>query len=133
MKSPIISVVFVPSRPYFLRSWRNLNFCGQERNYVIEHIQLFRERLSEKVHARIRKVIEGGFEFTVLQRNLKDGTRGHRHIFVSAKEKEQLKIRQLQCQEQRIDHIPYYFSGLLHAHFSENHSRNGGISCHRMS
>ena len=31
-------------------------------------IQLFRERLSEKVHATIPKGIVGGFEFTVLQR-----------------------------------------------------------------
>ena len=29
-------------------------------------IQLFRERLSEKVHATILKGIVGGFEFTVL-------------------------------------------------------------------
>ena len=31
--------------------------------------QLFRERLSEKVHATIPKGIVGGFGFTVLQRN----------------------------------------------------------------
>ena len=30
------------------------------------------ERLSEKVHATILKGIVGGFEFTVLQRNLKE-------------------------------------------------------------
>ena len=35
-------------------------------------IQLFRERLSEKVHATIPKGIVGGFEFTFLQRNLKE-------------------------------------------------------------
>ena len=35
-------------------------------------IQLFRERLSEKVHATISKGIVGGFEFTILQRNLKE-------------------------------------------------------------
>ena len=35
-------------------------------------IQLFRERLSEKVHATIPKGIVGGFEFSVLQRNLKE-------------------------------------------------------------
>ena len=33
------------------------------------NIQLFREKLSEKVHATIRKGIVGGFECTVLQRN----------------------------------------------------------------
>ena len=35
-------------------------------------IQLLRERLSEKVHVTISKGIVGGFEFTVLQRNLKE-------------------------------------------------------------
>ena len=35
-------------------------------------IQLFRERLSKKVHTPILKGIVGGFEFTVLQRNLKE-------------------------------------------------------------
>ena len=35
-------------------------------------IQLFRERLSEKVHATIPKGIVGGFDFAVLQRNLKE-------------------------------------------------------------
>ena len=35
-------------------------------------IRLFRERLSEKVHATIAKGIVGGFDFTVLQRNLKE-------------------------------------------------------------
>ena len=39
------------------------------------NIQLFRERLSEKVHATIPKGIVGGFEFTVLQRNLKEFAR----------------------------------------------------------
>ena len=34
--------------------------------------QLFRERLSEKVHATIPKGIVGGFEFSVFQRNLKE-------------------------------------------------------------
>ena len=35
-------------------------------------IQLFRERLSEKVHATIPKGIVGGFVCPVLQRNLKE-------------------------------------------------------------
>ena len=54
------------------------------------HIQLFRERLSEKVHAAIPKGIVGGFEFTVLQRKSGyNGTRGHGHMFASAKGKQQ--------------------------------------------
>ena len=35
-------------------------------------IQLFGERLSDKVHATTPKGIVGGFEFTVFQRNLKE-------------------------------------------------------------
>ena len=35
-------------------------------------IQLFRERLSEKVQATVPKGIVGGFEFTVVQRNLRE-------------------------------------------------------------
>ena len=54
-----------------------------------KRIQLFRERLSEKVHATISKDIVGGFEFTVLQRNLKNGTRDHGLMFESAKGKQQ--------------------------------------------
>ena len=38
----------------------------------ITHIQVFRERLSEKVHPTIPIGIVGGFEFTLLQRNLKE-------------------------------------------------------------
>ena len=40
--------------------------------YEYTGIQLFRERLSEKVHAKIPKGTVGGFEFTVLQRSLKE-------------------------------------------------------------
>ena len=39
---------------------------------VLFCLQLFRKRLSEKVHATIRKGIVGGSEFTVLRRNLKE-------------------------------------------------------------
>ena len=38
-------------------------------------------------------------------------------VFASAKAKQQKYVRQLQCQEKCIDHIPYYLSGLLRAHF----------------
>ena len=40
--------------------------------YAVTGIQLFRERLLKKVDAKIPKGYVGGFEFTVLQRNLKE-------------------------------------------------------------
>ena len=46
---------------------------------------------------------------------------------VSAKGKQQKLVQQLQCQEQCIEHIPYYLSGLSRAHFSDNLSRNSCI------
>ena len=55
----------------------------------IVFIQLFRERLSDKVHATTPKGIVDGFEFTVFQRNLKNGRRGHGHMSASGKGKEQ--------------------------------------------
>ena len=54
------------------------------------HIQLFRERLSGKVHATILKGIVGGFEFSFFQRNLKELARkAMEMLFVSAKGKQQ--------------------------------------------
>ena len=52
-----------------LQSCDFLGTPGEEEVY--SPIQLFRERLSEKVHATILKGIVGGFKFTVLQRNLR--------------------------------------------------------------
>ena len=53
-----------------LQSSDFLGTPGEEEVY--SPIQLFRERLSEKVHATILKGIVGGFKFTVLQRNLRE-------------------------------------------------------------
>ena len=39
---------------------------------MIHFIQLFRERLWDKVHATTPKGIVGGFDFTVFQRNFKE-------------------------------------------------------------
>ena len=48
--------------------------CSEKKKKKLErgNIQLFRERLSEKVHATIPKGIVGGFVCPVLQRNLKE-------------------------------------------------------------
>ena len=50
-------------------------FSGKVTGYLgteYRCIQLFRERLSEKVHATTPKGIVGGLEFTILQRNFKE-------------------------------------------------------------
>ena len=95
----------------------------QAKNYL--HLQLFRERLSEKVHATILKGIVGGFKFTVLWRNLKELVRKAVEMCLQVlKESNKSRFDSYGRQKQCIDHIPYYLSGLLCAHFSDKLSRN---------
>ena len=58
----------------YVRRQRDLNeefvSFSCELPYYHTIIQLFRQRLSDKVHATTPKGIVGGFEFTVFQRNL---------------------------------------------------------------
>ena len=83
-------------------------------------IQLFRERLSEKVHATIPKGIVGGFKFTVLQRSLKELARKAMEMCLQVvKESNKSRFDSYSRQQQCIDHIPYYLSGLLRAPFLE--------------
>ena len=67
-------------------TWRT--YLGP-RQLMYGDIQLFRGRLSEKVNATIPKGIVGGFEFTVLQRNLKKWYERPWTMFESAKGKQQ--------------------------------------------
>ena len=60
-----------------IRGLRNLDSDEAQgrsgtRRVTCPYIQLFREKLSEKVHAAIPKGIMGGFDITVLQWNLKE-------------------------------------------------------------
>ena len=89
-----------------------------ETHGVNNAIQLFRERLSEKVHAAIPKGIGGGFEFTVLQRNLKELVRKAMEMCLRVlKKSNKSSFNSYSRQEQCIDHIPYYLSRLSRAHF----------------
>ena len=80
-------------------------------------IQLFRERLSEKMYATILKGIVGGFEFTVLQRNLKELAQKAMKMCLRVLTERNKVGSTASRQEQYIDHIPYYLSGLSRAHF----------------
>ena len=79
---------------------------------------MFPERMSENVHAKILKGIMGGFEFTVLQRNLKELARKAMKMCLRAlTERNKSRFDSYSRQKQCIDHIPYYLSGLSRAHF----------------
>ena len=81
-------------------------------------IQLFRERLSGKVHATVLKGIVGGFEFSFFQRNLKELVRKAMEMCLRVlKESNRSRFDSYSRQEQCIDHIPYYLSGLSRALF----------------
>ena len=69
--------------------WACLQNCIFSLSMVFRHelicIQLFRERLSGKVHATILKGIVGGFEFSFFSKKFERiGTKGHGNVFVSA-------------------------------------------------
>ena len=86
---PIISLLFSAFK-YNLANLELKNLLYFIYGYMAD-IQLFRERLWEKVHTTIPKGIVGGFEFTVLQKIWKNGTvrRGHRRMFANANWKHQ--------------------------------------------
>ena len=74
--------------------------------------------LSGKVHATIMKGIVGGFEFSVFQRNLKELARKAMEMCSwMLKESNKSRFDSYSRQEQCIDHILYYLSGLSRAHF----------------
>ena len=83
-----------------------------------ECIQLFRERLSGKVHATILKGIVGGFKFSLFQRNLNQLAQKAMEMCLRVlKESNKSRFDSYNRQEHCIDHIPYYLSGLSRAHF----------------
>ena len=96
--------------------------------FSLDCIQLFRERLSEKVHATIPKGIVGGFEFTVLSKKFER----------MAQEAMDICLRVLkESNKSRFDSYSFRNSVLLISHttfrdcrlhiFSDNLSRNSCI------
>ena len=72
-KAPYVSGVWIQSPiPLWLPVDWSVRFPPFSAKRKRPRIQLFRERLSEKVHATNPKGIVGGFELTVFQRNLKE-------------------------------------------------------------
>ena len=70
------------------------------------------------MHATIPKGIVGGFEFSVFQRNLKELAGKAMGMSLRVlKESNKSRFDSYSRQEQSIDHIPCYLSGLSRAHF----------------
>ena len=67
----------------------------------------FEKGCRKKCTRQTRKVLWVVLSSLLFKEIWKNGTRGHGRMFARAKGK---RVRQLQCQEQCIDHIPYYLS-----------------------
>ena len=65
----------------------------------------FEKGCQKKCTRQTRKVLWVVLSSLLFKEIWKNGTRGHGRMFARAKGK---RVRQLQCQEQCIDHIPYY-------------------------
>ena len=131
MQSVVLSfrscLKYIPCSMKILRVLIFANFADRPRSAKISsrkikrrknRLQPFRERLSGKVHATILNGIAGGFEFSVFQRNLKELARKAMEMCLRVlKESNKSRFDSYSRQEQCIDHIPYYLSGLSRAHF----------------
>ena len=80
-------------------------------------IQLFQESLSEKVHAKIPERHCGWFWVQCSSKKFERMAQEAMDVFATAKGSNKSRFDWLHCQEQGIDHIQYYLSGLSRAHF----------------
>ena len=90
------------------------------RKYWLEksvYYSYFEKSCRKKCTRQCRKVLQVVLSSLFFKEICKNGTRGHGLMFIIAKGKKQQQVRQLQCQEQVIIHIPYYLSGLSRTQF----------------
>ena len=84
--------------------------------YIVR-IQLFRERLSEKVHATVSKGVVGGFYHFFSKKFQRMARKAMDVCFRVLKESNKKGFDSYSVRNKCIDHIPYYLSGLLRALF----------------
>ena len=84
----IIIIIIIPLFITFGdRNYGSITIKIQNTTY---YIQLFRERLSGKLHATILKGIVGGFEFSFFPKEFdRIGPKGQGNVFANAKGKQQ--------------------------------------------
>ena len=94
----------------------------------LSHIQLFQERLSDKVHVTIPKGIVGGFEFLVLQRKLKELARKSMKMCLRVLTESNKRFDTATVVRNSVSIISYITFHDCPVHiFSDNLSQNGCI------
>ena len=99
--------------------WQTLRLAGN-RLMRVGHItySYFKKGCRKKCTRQTRKALWVVFEFTVLQRNLEELARKAMKMCLRVlKESNKSRFDSYSRQEQCIDYIPYYLSGLSRAHF----------------
>ena len=94
-----------------------MDMCNSVLSLKFFLYSYFKKGCQKKCTWQSRKVLWVVLSSLFFKEISKKGTRGRGHMFARAKGKQQKTFWQLQSQEQCIDHIPYYLSGLWRAHF----------------
>ena len=91
---------------------RPMDMCSSVLSLKFFLYSYFEKGCRKKCMWQSRKVLWVVLSLLFFNEISKNGTRGHERMFACAKGKQKKTFWQLQSQEQRIDLIPYYFSGL---------------------
>ena len=94
-----------------------LKWNGYETRKTSLLYSYFEKVCQKRCTRQSQKVLWVGLSSLFFKEIWKNSRRGHGSMFTSAKGKQQKQVRQLQCQEHCIDHIPYYLSRLSRGHF----------------
>ena len=113
MNSRAVVIFHCIPRQKRITATTHLPWCSRKR-FVYSY---FEKGWPIKCTRQPRKVLWVVLSSLFFKEIWKNGRRDRGDMSVRAKRKQQKQVRQQQCQEQCIEHIPYYLSGLWRARF----------------
>ena len=112
--------MYISSRVHLLENWYKVAVCIYHHVFICRKVDIklryvysyFEKGCRKKCTRQSRKALWVVLSSLFFKEVWKNGTRGHGCMFARAKGEQQKQVRQLQCQDQCNDHVPYYLLGL---------------------